>query len=121
MKTLLKSAISSKTLGNFPLWNPGHENNLVLADFGLSGCLSTCSKNSGTPGFASPEQMIGRVHRKSDNYSFGKLTILILFDWDVAWSLLAQPKTELELKSEKIYGTELRKLIADLLHVRICS
>ena len=88
-----------------------------MADFGLSGYLDTCSKNSGTPGFASPEQMIGNVHHNSDLYSLGKLAILILFEWDTAWSLLAQPKTESELKAEKIYGTELLKIISNLLQV----
>ena len=98
-------------------WNSANVDNLVLADFGLSGDLATCSKNAGTPGFASPEQMIGQVHKKSDLYSFGKLAILVLFEWDTAWSLMAQPKTEPELKLEKIYGTKLKKIIAGFLQV----
>ena len=110
--------ISSKTYGNFPLWNPQKQKNLVLADFGLSGDLKTCSKNAGTPGFGSPEQMIGRVHPKSDLYALGKLAIIILFEWDVAWSLLAKPKTGFELKAENIHGTKFQKIIADLLQVQ---
>ena len=100
-------------------WNSAKVGNLVLADFGLSGDLGTCSKNAGTPGFASPEQMIGQVHQKSDLYALGKLAIMILFDWNTAWSLIAQPKTELELRSEGIYGTNFKKIIADFLKVWI--
>ena len=100
-------------------WNSAEVGNLVLADFGLSGDLGTCSKNAGTPGFASPEQMIGQVHQKSDLYALGKLAIMILFDWNTAWSLIAQPKTELELRSEGIYGTNFKKIIADFLKVWI--
>jgi serine/threonine protein kinase len=99
------------------LWNPIDRDNFVLADFGLSGDLSTCSKNAGTPGCASPEQMIGKIHQKSDQYAFGKLAVMLLFDWNVAWSLLAEPKSEQELQAEKIYGTDLQKIIADLLQV----
>ena len=116
-KTISKNK-SSQTHGNFPIWNPKHQDNLVLADFGLSGDLTTCSKNAGTPGFGSPEQMIGKVHQKSDLYALGKLAILILFDWNVAWSLIASPKTKSELKAEKIHGTKLQKIIADLLQVK---
>jgi serine/threonine protein kinase len=99
-------------------WNSADRNNLVLADFGLSGDIATCSKNAGTPGVASPEQMIGKVHRKSDLYSLGKLSIMILFEWDTAWALIAQPKTKAELKDEKIHGTEMQKCIASLLQVK---
>ena len=46
---------------------------LVLTDFGLSGSIDTALGQCGTPGFGSPEQFMGKVHLKSDNYAFGKI------------------------------------------------
>ena len=46
---------------------------LVLTDFGLSGSIDSALGQCGTPGFGSPEQFMGKVHLKSDNYAFGKI------------------------------------------------
>jgi len=45
-------------------WN----GDLVLTDFGLSGTVENATGRAGTPGFGSPEQFVGQVHKHSDNY-----------------------------------------------------
>ena len=73
------------------IWN---ETDLVIIDFGISKQNdygnAVCS---GTPGFASPEQLIGESHRKSDNYSFGKLMVFIFCEWQTAWNVLYESDT----------------------------
>ena len=102
-------------------WDSTDQAYLVLADFGLSGEIGSCSKNAGTPGWASPEQMIGKIHQRSDSYALGKLAIMVLFSWDVAWSILTHPKTETELQNEQIVGTDLHLIISTLLQVNLIS
>ena len=103
------------------IWDSTAKSNFVLADFGLSGDIGSCSKNAGTPGWASPEQMIGKIHQRSDSYALGKLAIMVLFSWDVAWSILTHPKTETELQNEQIVGTDLHLIISTLLQVNLIS
>ena len=68
------------------------EHTLVIADFGISAPVDGLTgRRCGTPGFGSPEQFIGTPSRMSDNYSFGKLIILVLFQWNRGWNMLAQP------------------------------
>lgn len=77
-------------------WN---KEDIVLTDFGLATKFTKPSKatrtkaisSSGTPGFGSPEQFIGKVYEKTDNFSLGKLIVMILCRWETAWNLLAQP------------------------------
>ena len=107
------------------IWDSTDQSNLVLADFGLSGdigwFIGSCSENAGTPGWASPEQMIGKIHQSSDLYALGKLAIMVLFPWDVAWSILAHPKTESELQKEQIVGSDLHLIISTYLQVNMIS
>ena len=94
---------------------------LVIGDFGISSIRknSTISLalQSGTPGFASPEQFLGPPSSKSDNYGFGKMAVLTLFEWDTAWNLLAQPIQKGVVNDVKKYIYPLHKLLSGLLHV----
>ena len=74
-----------------------HSNNtwdgktLVIADFGLSTSSNELTGRGGTPGFGSPEQFIGKPNLKSDNFAFGKISVLTLFEWNTGWNILAKP------------------------------
>ena len=95
--------------------------NLVLSDFGLSISVYKKAGNAGTPGYGAPEQFLGRPHRKSDNYSVGKIGVMTLFPWTSAWNFLAQPIPEGEESPFETKEFELlksfHKQIAALLHV----
>jgi len=41
---------------------------------------------AGTPGFASPEQLIGLPSKRSDNYSFGMVVIFLFTTWPNVWT-----------------------------------
>ena len=90
-------------------WN----GDLVLTDFGLSGTVDSATGRAGTPGFGSPEQFVDHVHKHSDNYGLGKLAVLLIFAWNHAWELLAQPKD----LQEAIKDSEGYEFISQLLHV----
>jgi len=85
---------------------------LVLTDFGLSATVDSAIGSAGTPGFGSPEQFVGHVHKHSDNYGFGKLAILLIFPWNTAWELLARPRYDDQTKVSHGY-----EFISKLLHV----
>jgi len=102
-------------LGNDGEWNPG--NDLVLTDFGLSGTIDTALGQCGTPGFGSPEQFMGKVHLKSDNYAYGKMVIIILFPWDIAWDLMSQPIIKEDLEKENVENLDFYNSIYKLLDV----
>ena len=102
-------------LGKDGKWN----NDLVLTDFGLSGSIDTTLGQCGTPGFGSPEQFMGKFHLKSDNYSFGRLVIIVLFPWDIAWDLLSKPITKYDLENENVQHLDFYNSIAKLLDVSI--
>ena len=89
---------------------------LVLTDFGLSGTIAALGQ-CGTPGFGSPEQFMGKVHLKSDNYSFGRLVIIVLFSWDIAWDLLSKPITKEDLENENVQTFHFYNSISKLLDV----
>ena len=81
----------------------------VLGDFGLSSKISELRGSSGTPGFASMEQFDGKPSSKSDNYSFAKLAVLILFPWNTAWYFLCYPIPNTDFmkkpwRNHKIFG-----------------
>jgi len=40
--------------------------------------------------------MIGPGDQKSDNYSFGKMMVMIFAEWQTAWNILFQPITDSE-------------------------
>jgi len=54
---------------------------------------------SGTPGFSSPEQLIGQPHRNSDNYGFGRVLVYLFCNWETAWDSLFQPISEAEFQN----------------------
>ena len=91
---------------------------LVISDFGIGGKNLASLGMSGTPGFASPEQLIGKPHR-SDNYSFGRVMVYLFCKWDTAWDSLFQPITDTEFKSLSPAPTELELFLifADLTRV----
>ena len=64
---------------------------LVITDFGIGGKDLKRLGKSGTPGCASPEQLIGKVHAKSDNFGLGRLMSFIFFKWHTAWEVQCQP------------------------------
>ena len=81
----------------------------VLGDFGLSSKITELRGSSGTPGFASMEQFDGKPSPKSDNYSFAKLAVLILFPWNTAWYFLSYPISNTDFmkkpwRNHKIFG-----------------
>jgi len=95
--------------------------NVVITDFGIGGnYLSTLGK-AGTPGFASPEQLIGQVHAKTDNFGFGRTLPFLFCQWNTAWNLLFQPITETEYNNLsahlKVPESELLSIIRDLTHI----
>ena len=109
-RNILLKTVDGKKTG---LWN---ETDLVIIDFGIGGRNDKQTGLAGTPGFCSPEQLIGQSHRKSDNYSFGKLMVMIFCDWPTAWNVLYQPVTE----SEKIrFHLRFDTVVRRLLKVRI--
>ena len=68
----------------------------MITDFGISGRENTQMGQAGTPGYSSPEQLIGNSDRKSDNYSFGKIMVMIFTEWNTAWDLLFKPISDLD-------------------------
>ena len=94
---------------------------IVITDFGIAQIANSGKSSSGIPGFASPEQLLGRPHMKSDNYAFGKLMVLIFLDWKSAWTFLAQPAVHQTLLDMDKYPMQkkFRTLIYNLLRVRL--
>ena len=82
-------------------------NNLVITDFGIGGKDLKSLGMSGTPGFSSPEQLIGQPHRKSDNFGLGRVMVYLFCLWDTAWDSLFQPISDLEFQSFYQNQTEL--------------
>ena len=90
---------------------------LVIGDFGLSSSQTNLEGRCGTPGFAAPEQFMGNPSAKSDNFGFGRTVVLILFNWDQAWNLLAQPLTDDEYKNHPLRDQPISDVITNLLNV----
>lgn len=68
---------------------------LVITDFGIGGQLSGLNRRGcGTPGFASPEQIVKKPDEMSDIYSLGRTFVLVFFGWNYGWNFLAKPETE---------------------------
>ena len=108
---MLKTVDSTKT-GN---WN---EQDLVIIDFGVGGRNDQKTGLAGTPGFASPEQLIGDSHQKSDNFAFGKLMIMIFCDWPTSWNIMYQPVTKDERRNIR-FPASFNMVVKRLLKVRI--
>ena len=101
-------------LDKFGNWN-GED--LVIGDFGLSSSFTELEGRCGTPGFAAPEQFMGNPSAKSDNFGFGRTAVLILFKWDQAWNILAQPLTDDEYKNHPLRNQPISDVISNLLNV----
>ena len=108
---MLKTKDSSKS-------GPWNEQDLVITDFGVGGRNDQKTGLAGTPGFASPEQLIGNSHQKSDNFSFGKLMIMIFCDWPTAWNIIYQPVTQSERRNIK-FPVSFSTVVEKLLKVKI--
>ena len=65
--------------------------NCVITDFGIGGKTEKAIGMAGTPGFASPEQLIGIADGKSDNYSIGRVMVFLFSTWQGAWDISHQP------------------------------
>ena len=72
---------------------------LVITDFGIGGTDLTTLGKAGTPGFASPEQLLGKVHPKSDNFGLGRIMPFIFAKWDTAWNIIFHPITNNEYET----------------------
>ena len=99
-------------------WN---EVDIVITDFGVGGANDRQTGHAGTPGFASPEQFIGDGHRKSDNYSFGKLMVIIFSKWQTSWNLLFQPISDADYRNINFNAQQLPAFhtITELLKVKL--
>ena len=97
------------------IWN---ETDLVITDFGTGGRADREFGLAGTPGFTSMEQLIGQAHRKSDNYAFGKLMIMIFGNWATSWNLLYQPVTENE-RNQIPFNHQIMHVARELVKVQI--
>ena len=76
------------------------------------------SQISATPGFGAPEQMIGKVHKKSDNYSMGKVLGFLLSERNSGFAILYEPVDQnlaLEIANFKNSDPEFRCIFCDLL------
>jgi len=94
-------------------WN---EDDCVLTDFGVGG-PDILTELAGTPGFSSPEQLIGPSHPKSDNYSFAKLMVMVFCYWPTAWDLLFRPVTENE-RNQIQFNPGFMHVVRELLKVK---
>ena len=66
--------------------------NCVITDFGIGGQKDKETGLAGTPGFASPEQLLSpNVGRESDLYSLGRLMVFLFSEWKSAWTILYKP------------------------------
>ena len=101
----------------------GHFNgtDCVITDFGIGGKTDKENALAGTPGFASPEQLIGQATELSDNYSMGRLMIMLFAKWDTAWELKYKPCTEQDVNTLLLHSVihNLYPIIRSLLQVNI--
>ena len=91
-----------------------------VADFGIAR-RGMAQHKVGTAGFGSPEQFAANAGAESDIFSVGKVAILVIFEWDLAWHILWNPvdKKDAErfFKMHNILE-ELHVLIRSMLEVK---
>ena len=93
--------------------------NCVITDFGIGGKTDEQTGLAGTPGYASPEQLIGFAGKMSDNYSLGRLMIFLFSDWPTSWTVMYKPVTDQDmagLTMPPVYRN-LHQIITNLLQV----
>ena len=61
-----------------------------VADFGIAR-RGMAQHKIGTVGFGSPEQFAANAGVESDILSIGKVAILVIFEWNLAWDILWNP------------------------------
>ena len=93
--------------------------NCVIADFGIGGKIDKETGLAGTPGFASPEQLLSpKVGRESDLYSLGRLMVFLFSEWKSAWTILYSPVEDI---STVTLTTDDRTIIAIIRHLlKVC-
>ena len=52
-------------------------------------------KKAGTPGWAPPEQFLGKPSNKEDHFALGRLLVYMFSSWQTAWPLLFYPKKQI--------------------------
>ena len=95
--------------------------NCVITDFGIGGQKDKETGMAGTPGFASPEQLISKtVGIESDLYSLGRLLVFLLAEWSSAWTILYKPIEDISQVNLNIPNGVITKLaiITKVLKVR---
>ena len=97
---------------------------LTLVDFGIARNIGFWFELSGTPGFNAPEAFSGDKQQYSaDIFSLAKNLILILFKWDIGWTLLWSPKewiTSQKISEDKLAPfSDFFDLIRQMLQVNL--
>ena len=90
--------------------------NCVITDFGIGGQKDKETGLAGTPGFASPEQLLSRnVGTESDLYSLGRMMVIIFSEWQSAWTILYKPVEDISTitltTDDQIIFEVIRKLL----------
>ena len=94
--------------------------NCVITDFGIGGQKDKETGMAGTPGFASPEQLLrSNVGMKSDLYSLGRLLVFLLAEWPSAWTILYKPIEDISKVNLNITNRDCLGIIGKLLKVRL--
>ena len=68
----------------------GNHGVVKVADFGIAR-RGMAQHKIGTVGFGSPEQFAANAGVESDILSIGKVAILVIFEWNLAWDILWNP------------------------------
>ncbi len=97
-----------------------YDGNCVITDFGIGAKEDKDTGMAGTPGFASPEQLISdKVGMESDLYSLGRVAIFVFAEWKTAWTILYKPVEEISTLKLPTNDQRLLDVVRQLLTV--CS
>ena len=92
--------------------------NCVITDFGIGAKRDKETGMAGTPGFASPEQLIStKVGLESDLYSLGRVMIFLVAEWKRAWTLLYTPIHNFHVIKLSRHHQKLLSIVQKLLKV----